>query len=248
VGVLSRTSSRKGFAEAEAEEDVIPVVLAAKPRDFDAHVRKRGAEAIERLLGKSVKGKGGRRRAKPYAREEDIPAQKFPALWVQPRKADGKSTLDDMMTLYGQQCAYLAMHIEKATGSPTVDHFVPKSKDWRLVYEWSNYRLSAACVNAAKGVSDVVDPFGVQVGWFELNFATFHVLRGHAAPPAQQAKIDNTLRLLNLRECCQQREEYVRLYRLGPSNGGIDLSFLAPRAPFIASELRRQGGLVRGDT
>ena len=61
-------------------------------------------------------------------------------------------------------------------------------------------------------------------------------------------KIDNTLRLLNLRECWQQREEYVTRYQLGPGNKGIDLAYLKHRAPFIASELRRQGRLVRGDT
>lgn len=227
---------------------MIRIVLAAEPPSFEDQVRKRGKDAITRLLGKPVKGKGGRKPKKTYAREEDIPSEKFPALWIQPRKADGKSTLDDMMVLYGQQCAYLAMYIEKATVSPTVDHFIPQSKDWRLVYEWSNYRLSAACVNTAKGVLDVVDPFEVQAGWFELNVATFHVQRGRGAPNAQHAKIDNTLPLLNLRDCRQQREEYVTRYRLGPGNKGIDLAYLEHRAPFIASELRRHGQLVRGDT
>ena len=227
---------------------MIRIVLAAEPPSFDDRVRERGKDAITRLLGKPVKGKGGRKPKKTYAREEDIPSEKFPALWIQPREADGKSTLDDMMDIYGQQCAYLAMHVEKATGSPTVDHFIPKSTNWRLVYEWSNYRLSAACVNAAKGVLDVVDPFKVQAGWFELNFATFHVQRGRGAPNTQHTKIDNILPLLNLRECWQQREEYVMRYQLGPGNKGIDLAYLEHRAPFIASELRRQGKLVRGDT
>lgn len=227
---------------------MIRVVPAAEPPSFDEHVRKRGQEAVTRLLGKPVKGKGGRKPKKAYAREEDIPSGSFPRLWIQPRDADGKSALDDMMDLYGQQCAYLAMHIEKATGSPTVDHFIPQSKDWRLVYEWSNYRLSAACVNTAKGVLEVVDPFEVQAGWFELNLATFHVRRGSRAPKAQHTKIDRTLPMLNLRDCRQQRQEYVKLYELGPDNKGIDLAFLEGRAPFIASELRRQGKLVRGDT
>ncbi|WP_437906218.1 hypothetical protein WME95_49730 [Sorangium sp. So ce327] len=227
---------------------MIRVVLAAEPPSFDDLVRKRGKEAIARLLGKPVKGKGGRKPKKTYAREEDIPPERFPALWRQPREADSKSTLDDMMDLYGQRCAYLAMYIEKATGSPTVDHFIPTSANWRLAYEWSNYRLSAFYVNTAKGVLDVVDPFEVRAGWFELDFATFHVQRGRGAPKAQHTKIDKTLPMLNLRECWQQREEYVKLYRLGPGNKGIDLPFLEHRAPFIASELRRQGKLVRGDT
>jgi hypothetical protein len=227
---------------------VIQVVPAKEPPSFNVHVRKRGNDAIARLLGKPVKGTGGRKRKNTYTRAEDIPSKKFPTLWVQRRKADGKSTLDDMMALYGQQCAYLAMYIETATGSPTVDHFIAQSTNWQLVYEWSNYRLSAACVNSAKGVLDVVDPFDVRAGWFELNLATFHVQQGRSAPAAQQTKIDNTLRLLNQRECWQQRKEYVECYRSGPGKEGIDLTYLQRRAPFLASELRRQGQLVRGDT
>lgn len=61
------------------------------------------------------------------------------------------------------------------------------------------------------------------------------------------AKIDATLPLLNLRDCCLQRKRYVEDYRLGPGNKGIDLAYLEHRAPFIASELRRQGQLARGD-
>jgi len=51
------------------------------------------------------------------------------------------------------------------------------------------------------------------------------------------------LPLLNQTDCCQQREEYVTEYR----KAGIDLAYLERRAPFIASELRRQGQLLRGD-
>lgn len=36
----------------------MPVAMAAEPPSFDAHVRKRGADAIQRLLGKPVKAKG----------------------------------------------------------------------------------------------------------------------------------------------------------------------------------------------
>jgi hypothetical protein len=246
--VLPRTSSPAATGETEAEQGVIRVVPAAEPPSFDEHVRKRGKDAITSLLGKPVKGKRGRKPQKTYAREEDIPSGSFPRLWLEPREADGKSTLDDMMDLYGRRCAYLAMLIAHATGSPTVDHLIPQSRDWRLVYEWSNYRLSAACVNAAKGVLEVVDPFEVEEGWFELNFATFHVLRGPRAPKAQHAKIDRTLPLLNRRDCCRQREDYVKRYQLGPGNEGYDLAYLEHIAPFIASELRRQGMLVRGDT
>lgn len=221
---------------------MIRVTQANEPASFHEHVRKRGADAINRLLGKPVVGRGGRKPKTTYACAQDIPSHRFPAYWVAPRPSDGKSALDDMMESYGQQCAYLAMRIEQATGTPTIDHFVPKSRDWRLVYEWSNYRLSAACVNAAKGVKDVVDPFKVGVGWFELDLDTFRVVRGAAAPPEEHDRIHRTLEILNQRECVMQRGQHIRLYR----EGMIGLEALGYYAPFIAAEFRRQGRIARG--
>lgn len=221
---------------------MIGVTAAAEPTTFDAHVRKRGATAIRRLLGDPVRARGPRPKV-TYARPEDIPPDKFPKCWTDVRSADGKSTLDDLMDAYGQFCAYLAMRIERATGSPTVDHFVPKERDWRLVYEWSNYRLSAGCVNGAKGTKDVVDPFKVQPGWFELDLDTFYVRRGDAAPLAHHARIDETLAIVNLRQCLAQRGDFITRYR----DRKIDLSHLETYAPFIALEFRRQGRLHPGD-
>ena len=159
------------------------------------------------------------------------------------RTTDGKSALDDLMDAYGQYCAYLAMRIERATGSPTVDHFVPKERDWRLVYEWSSYRLSAGCVNGAKGRRNVVDPFKVGGGWFELDLDTFYVKRGPSAPASEHARIDETLTILNLRQCIAQRGDFITRYR----EKTIDLPHLQTYAPFIASEFRRQGRIHPGD-
>lgn len=221
---------------------MIPVALAAEPASFKAHVRERGADAIQRLLGKPVKAKG-RKPKTTYARPQDIPGDAFPSYWTDVRKHDGKSALDDMMDAYGQFCAYLGMRLERATGSPTVDHFVPKDRCWKLVYEWSNYRLAASCVNGAKGTRDVVDPFKVKPGWIELDLATFLVRRGTAAPAREHARIDATLPILNLRQCVAQRGEYILAYQAGH----IDLRNVERYAPFVARELRRQGALVGGD-
>lgn len=224
---------------------MIPVAPAdertASP-SFDAHVRKRGAAAIQRLLGNRV-GARGRPPATTYARPEDIPPDKFPTYWTDVRKTDNNSALDDMMAAYGQLCAYLGMRLERATGSPTIDHYIPKQPGWRLVYEWSNYRLCAGCVNGAKGTADVVDPFVVQPGWFELDLGTFLVRRGPAYPAAHVPRLAETLRILNLRACVAQRGQYITDYR----SGVIDLPYVERNAPFIALELRRQGQLVRGD-
>jgi hypothetical protein len=221
---------------------MIRVTLAKEPDTFHDDVRKRGAAAIQRLLGKPLKARG-RKPKMTYSRPEDIPADRFPAYWREVRASDEKSALDDLMERYDQYCAYLAMRIEAATGSPTVDHFIPKERNWKLVYEWSNYRLSAGCVNGAKGNKDVVDPFQVGPGWFELNLDTFRVVRGAAAPSAEHARIDETLTILNLRQCLAQRRDFIRRYR----EGRMDLSHLETYAPFIAAEFRRQGQLRPGD-
>lgn len=219
---------------------MIPVTLAAEPADFDAKVRQPGLSAIDELVGRDPRIKRpGPRRRKIAETEAEVPADAFPPFW--------REALDDMMTAYEQRCAYLAMFIED-TGHPTVDHVIPKSFAWERVYEWSNYRLCTGVVNAKKGeLLGLVDPVEAKVGWFELDLASHRVRRGEAAPAALREKIDATLLLLNLRDCCAQRKRYVEDYRLGPGNKGIDLAYLERRAPFIAAELRRQGQLVRGD-
>lgn len=218
---------------------MIPVKPAREPASFDACVRQRGATAIARLLGQPVKG-SCRKPTKIYAKPEDVPADRFPVCWTDVRQTDGKSALDDMMQVYGQICAYLGLYIENATGSPTVDHFVPKQRDWRWVYEWSNYRLSASCVNGAKGVLEMVDPFVVQSGWFELDLDTFVARIGKQAPPAEKARIERTLPMLSFRQCVRQRGQYISLYRQGVLGWGE----VQRRAPFIAYEMCRQGAVA----
>ncbi len=219
---------------------MIPVALAQEPKAFDQKIRQPGLSAIDEMVGRTPRVKRrGRRRAKVADTESKIPADKFPPFW--------REAIDDMMTAYEQRCAYLAMFIEE-TGNPTVDHVIPKSLAWDRVYEWSNYRLCTGVVNSKKGeLLGLVDPVHTKLGWFELDLASYRVVRGTLAPKAQHRKIHATLPLLNIRDCCAQRRRYVEEYRRGPGFRGIDLAYLEYRAPFIAFELRRQGQLVRGD-
>lgn len=220
---------------------MIPVAQAQEPPEFDAQVRQPGLSAIDELLGRSPRLKRpGPRRKQIAEREPDIPAEAFPPYW--------REALPEMLVRYERRCAYLAMYIHHATGRPTVDHVLPKSYAWDQVYEWSNYRLCAAIINAKKGaLLTLADPFEIQPGWFALNLNTLHVERGPAAPERAWLRIDATLPVLNQRLCVKEREEYVRCYRLGPGAGGFDLAHLEARAPFIAAELRRQEQLLRGD-
>ncbi len=216
---------------------MIPVIPAPEPPSFDVNVRRPGLAAIEELLGNApAKQRPGPRRAKVAEEASRIPASKLPPYW--------RRAIPDMLVAYERRCAYLAMYFEPATSQPTIDHAIPKSYAWDKVYEWSNYRLCAAIVNAMKGeLLTLVDPFQIRSGWFELNLKTLRVERGARAPKTSWRKIDATLPLLNDAACVDQRTEYVAQYL----SGGINLQFLERRAPFIALELRRQGQLVRGD-
>jgi hypothetical protein len=218
---------------------MIPVTPAKEPADFDDKVRQKGLAAIDELLGKTPrKSRPGPRRKKIADREEDIPADAFPPFW--------RDALGDMLCLYKRRCAYLALYIEHATGSPTVDHVAPRSRAWDKVYEWSNFRLCAALINAKKqDLMGVLDPFEIKDGWFALELVGFQVTAGPSAPEHRVTDIEKTIKDLGLnrRDCCKAREAYVENYE----NQLIVLEFLERRAPFVASELRRQGRLRQED-
>jgi len=218
---------------------MIPVTPAAEPPDFDARVRQKGLDAIAELVGKTPRrARRGPKRKKIADTRDRIPADAFPPYW--------REVLPEMRDSYQCLCAYLAMYIEHATGSPTVDHFVPKSKAWDKVYEWSNYRLACALVNARKNeVELALDPFQLHEGLFALEFVEFQVVVGPAAQGEVAAQVSASIVTLGLnsRECRKARQEYVEQYQ----NGEIRLPYLTRRAPFIAQELRRQGRLLRGD-
>lgn len=217
---------------------MIPVQLAAEPATFDAKVRRRGDDAMLELTGRiPSKPRRGRPRKVVARRRDQIPSGDFPPYW--------RDVLPEMRTLYASRCAYLAMYLEPATGSPTVDHVIPRSRNWRLVYEWSNYRLAASLVNSRKNdLETVLDPFTIAPETFALDFTTLEVTAGAVGRQLPVLELATTLSILNAADCCLQRAEYVDAYRAYD----ISLRWLERRAPFIAQELRRQGKLNPGDT
>jgi hypothetical protein len=218
---------------------MIPVRPAPEPPDFDEKVRQPGLSAIAELVGEPpVIKRRGPRRKKVAERREDIASENFPPFW--------REALDDMMLAYSRICAYTAMYIEKVTGTGTIDHMIPRSVDWRHVYEWGNYRLACALINSRKNDAIyVLDPFQVKTGWFELDLVRFLVKPAESLPPLIENRVDRTITQLKLNEidCRAAREGYAVDYR----NGDLPLAFLSRRAPFIALELRRQRRLCEGD-
>jgi hypothetical protein len=218
---------------------MIPVAPAPPPPDFDDRVRAPGLDAIAELVGEKPKRRRpGPKRKKAAETRDKIKPEHFPPFW--------RDVLPDMLKSYNRLCAYLSLYIEHATGSPSVDHVVPKSKAWDKVYEWSNLRLCASIINSKKNDLDaVLDPFEIKDGLFALDLLSFQVKRGAHGDGDLEARVVDTIEKLGLnrRECCDARREYVENYQAKR----IRLDYVARRAPFIARELRRQGRLHAED-
>jgi hypothetical protein len=218
---------------------VIHVELAAEPPDFDAKVRRPGLDAIAELCGEAPsRARPGPKRKQVAPTREEIPASKLPPFW--------RDALDDMLRAYNRICAYTCLYIEHVTGSASVDHVIPKSMRWDLVYEWSNYRLASALLNARKGaLGSILDPFEIEDGLFQLDLEDYEVAPKPGLDTELADQIRHTIRALRLNDaaCLKAREEYIEGYL----SGDTSFRYVQRRAPFIARELRRQGKLRKGD-
>ncbi len=213
---------------------MIRVKAANEPDTFDALVRQPGLQAIAELVGDPcAKVRRGPKRA-PVATERDkIPPSAFPPLWCE--------AADDLLTAYHRICAYACVYIPPLTGTGTVDHFAPKSLHWDHVYEWTNYRLACPTMNARKrDFTDVMDPFEVNDGMFALDLIALKAVPGpHAG--ARSGEVQDTIARLGLDGPDYQAA--LEFYHTPYRKRDIKLTHLERCAPFLASEMRRQGDL-----
>jgi hypothetical protein len=213
---------------------VIPVQRQQEPPEFDATVRRPGLSAIAELVGEGqMIARRGRKRRPVAERREDLKFDVFPPIW--------RNCTEHLMNAYKNICAYSCLYIEKTTGLPTVDHWAPKSRAWDRVYEWDNYRLACANMNARKrDFRDVMDPFEIEDGMFALDLVSFEAIPGPNAGKRTNDVLDTIKRLgLDQSDYKEDLSNYYHAYL----DGEIKLSFLERRAPFLASELRRQNKL-----
>ena len=222
---------------------MIPVEKAPKPKDFDERVRKPGLRAIDEMLGRPPRYP--RAKGKPFKRvngakrPQDIPADRLPSYWTR--------ALPDLMTGYRQVCAYSCLRIHPVTGAQSVDHFAAKSKRWDKIYTWSNYRLCCSMMNAGKReFSDVLDPFEVEHGWFQLELVGFQVVADLSLPLRTRKKVDSTIERLALNRTALRRAREHDAERYWARD--VSLRVLREESPFVALELHRQGRLNSGDS
>ena len=126
------------------------------------------------------------------------------------------------------------------TGEASVDHFVPKSAQPQLAYEWSNLRLAARRYNQLKGdYQDVLDPFQIAGDWFVLNIPSLQLSANDNLSDAEAGEVWCTISRLRLNDerALRSRARWLREY----CNRHISFEFLQRHAPFITHELRRQG-------
>jgi hypothetical protein len=217
---------------------MIRVRPAPEPPSFQERVRDPGLRAIAEMVGETPPRAAGRRFAKRADRREDIDADEFPPYWTE--------ALDDLMVAYNRICAYSCFRIHPVTGARSVDHMAPKSRAWDTVYEWTNYRLACALLNARKkDFSDVLDPFDIVSVWFQLELAGFQVLPGHGLKGLVRTEVERTIDRLGLddfifRDARKRDAENYWSER-------VSLAVLAEESPFVARELTRQGRLNAGD-
>jgi hypothetical protein len=190
---------------------LIRVTPASEPAAFDATVRRPGRTYL---------------RSNPNPSRDQFRNANF---W--------KECLRDMRRAYRNICAYSGIWVPT---NATVDHYVPKSITPDLAYEWSNFRLALDKVNNYKGDStEVVDPFTIQDGWFNLDFDSFYVLPSDNLEPHLKRQVQATIGILRLNRddaLVALRFNVVREYALGE----VSLSYLQNYYPFIAQELNRQ--------
>jgi hypothetical protein len=197
---------------------MIPVTPAEEPDDFDQKVRLKGFGYIENH--KLDPGS-----ALPHG-------AKLPPYW--------RECLDDLHAAYHGICAYACRYIDRQTGARSVDHYVAKSALVGEAYEWRNYRLACARMNARKrAYDDVLDPFAIKPDTFRLELVTGHVYANEEALTQEElASAKDTLVRLGLDDGVSQRARaddwghYI--------NGLVSADWLRDYSPFVWIEAKRQ--------
>lgn len=144
---------------------------------------------------------------------------------------------------FSDRCAIAAMWIPDGT----VDHFVSCNEDMLLAYEWSNYRYMAGWLNSSKNkkkAADLLDPFHVGEGWFEIALPSLQLMLTDKIPAAFQKRAENTLNDLPIRDderLLRTRREWLRMYE----DGELSLEGLRKKAPLIANAVEKRDAAQR---
>ena len=116
---------------------------------------------------------------------------------------------------------------------------IPKSRDWRLVYEWCNYRLACLRMNRKKlDYTDVLDPFCIHDDWFVMDIVECRVYPAPSLDASRKQSVAATITRLGLNDLdwCETRCRHVEYYRQHRI-----LEIVEELFPFVAKEIQRIG-------
>jgi hypothetical protein len=129
---------------------------------------------------------------------------------------------------FAQRCGYTAMF--EPVG--TVDHFVSYREDPTRAYEWPNYRFASQWINSSKRDGEMLDPYLVGEGWFEILLPSLQLVMTDQVPLEHRAVAERTLRKIGRDpRLMKQRRHWYQTYL----DGNLSLDGLRRHAPQIAA-------------
>ena len=121
-----------------------------------------------------------------------------------------------------------------------VDHFLSRKHHRHLAYSWDNYRYIAGTVNSSKKALDdqVLDPFEIQDGWFEVLLPSMQLVTTPALPAGLAAKAAFTLKKLHLQNGAKVRRCRLKWYEAYKA-GHLSMAGLEDFAPLVATSVKK---------
>ncbi len=196
---------------------MIPVTPQEEPEDFDIKVRQKGLKWLN---------ENGLDIDKP--KPKDVTLSPF---W--------QDCLEQLHLKYAGVCAYVCVYIERVSGTPSADHFVPKSAALKQAYEWTNYRLACLRMNARKNnYEDVLDPFILKPNTFQLDLFSGRIFPSPTLLPSDFQSALETINRLKLDDpdCRELRTRHFDWY----INQNVSQGWLEKNSPFVWQEAQRQ--------
>lgn len=147
---------------------------------------------------------------------------------------------------FSHRCGYLAMFITDGD----VDHFLAcghrqgqPSPHRGRAFDWANYRYADGATNARKGTLDdqILDPFEIREGWFEVDLHSFQISMTESVPETLRAKAQTTIKALCLNtewRIRHLRRNYYLRYWVGQTD--LALAQLEADAPLIAEAVKKR--------
>lgn len=138
---------------------------------------------------------------------------------------------------FKDRCGYAGVYI----ASGHVDHHRAWKTHPELAYEWRNYRYVDGWINQSKSKlgAEVLDPFEVGDGWFEIDLPGLQMRVTDRVPKEFRARAEFTLDRLHLRDderVLRHRRKWLEMYE----QRRILIEGLDEVAPLIAAAVRRR--------